>query len=110
LVKAGGKDVGRELTIMLEQELAFWQKTGPQLPLGWWNGGGLPWAEVERLRNRYSVTLEAVRGIGVARYREGQKVVTTLRDYWRSLPQLEDRSGLDQMSQECDRLLAALEK
>jgi len=34
--------------------------------------------------------------------------VTALRDYWRSLPHLEDPAGLTQMSETCDRVLAHL--
>jgi hypothetical protein len=43
-----------------------------------------------------------------ARFADGKATVTAFRDYWRSLPQLEDRSGLNQMSEECDQLLAEL--
>lgn len=35
-------------------------------------------------------------------------LVIELRDFWRSLPQLEDKSGLDQMSKECDSILQVL--
>ena len=42
------------------------------------------------------------------RYHDAESIVAELRDFWRSLPQLED-SGLDQMSKECDSLLDALQ-
>jgi len=37
-----------------------------------------------------------------------KEVVTEFRDFWRSLPQLDDKSGLNQMSEECDKILLAL--
>ena len=91
----------------MERELAFWKKAGPQLPKGWWSGGGLPWAEVERLRDRYSVTLEAVQGIGETRHAGGREAVTALRRFWKSLPQL---CEIEQLAEECDRVLSALDK
>jgi hypothetical protein len=39
------------------------------------------------------------------KYRDSQTAVTELRDFWKSLPQLEDRSGLNQMSERCDGML-----
>ncbi len=112
LARAGGPDSGAELTKLLEGELAFWKKIGPGLPAGWWNGanGAVPWDNVERLRNRYGRTLETIRGLRQARFAGGKATVTAFRDFWRSLPQLEDKSGLNQMSEECDGLLAELKK
>jgi hypothetical protein len=114
MAKAGGAAAGPDLTAILERETAFWKQKAPNLPQGWWNGGGqankVAWDEVERLRERYGVTLEAVRGLQAAKFAGGRKPVADLRDFWRSLPQLEDRSGLNQMSEECDRCLAALKE
>jgi hypothetical protein len=111
LTRAGGAAVGPELTALVEQELAFWKKIGPALPVGWWNGGpGLPNETVDRLRDRYGLVLWALRGLAEVRCAESKKVVTEFRDFWRSLPQLEDKSGLNEMSQECDRVLAGLKK
>jgi len=108
LVKAGGVGVGPELTRLVGQELAFWKKTGPNLQVGWWNGAGLKGDEVERLRDRYGVVLEALYGLQETRVADSRQVVTAFRDFWRSLPQLEDRSGLNQMSEACDRVLEKL--
>jgi hypothetical protein len=112
LARAGGPDAGAELAKLLEGELAYWKMTAPGLPAGWWNGAGGAVAEetAERLRERYSVTLETIRGLRQARFPEGKTTVTAFRDYWRSLPQLEDKSGLTQMSEECDHVLAELKK
>jgi hypothetical protein len=65
---------------------------------------------VDRLRDRYGLVLWALRGLAEVRCAESKKVVTEFRDFWRSLPQLEDKSGLNEMSQECDRVLAGLKK
>jgi hypothetical protein len=64
--------------------------------------------ELEVLRNRYSKVLEALRSLGKLKAAGCREMVTEFRDFWRALPQLEDSSGLDQMSRECDSVLAAL--
>jgi hypothetical protein len=110
LAHAGGMAAGSDLKAIVERELAFWKKEGPNLKVGWWNGGGLNDEKCERLRNRYSVALQALRGLAEVRFDDSKKVVREFRDFWRSLPQLEDRSGLNQMSQECDRVLSRLQK
>jgi hypothetical protein len=106
LAATGGKKVGSELTEIVGQELKFWRETAPKLKIGWWNKMDDP--QVDALRNRYSKVLEAIRQLGSLKFGGSRKVVTQFRDYWRSLPQLEDQSGLDQMSEECDDLLRQL--
>lgn len=112
LTEAGGTAAGPDLTALLERELAFWKKTGPKLPAGWWNnrGGLVGWEEAARLSDRYCLAREALRGLREVRFAASRKVVAEFRDFWRSLPQLEDKSGLNEMSKECDRLLDALKK
>jgi hypothetical protein len=101
------RQAGRELALLLGRELAVWKREGPRLPHAWWNGGGLEWAEVERFRERYGVALEAVRGLGEGGYWEGRQAVREFRYVWRSLPQLRE---IAQLGEECDRVLAKLEK
>ena len=108
LAWAGGPAVGHELVALLREDLAFWKATAPQLRPGWWNGTGLGGPDVEQLRNRYGRTLQILYALRELRVAAGRDAVTELRDYWRSLPQLEDQSGLNQMSQECDNVLRAL--
>jgi len=93
---------------MVETELAFWKRAAPTLKQGWWNGEGLEWEQVEPLRIRYGVVLEVFYSLKKIRPPECRSAVTEFRDYWCSLPQLEDRSGLSQMSQACDAVLNAL--
>ncbi len=87
LTKAGGADVGQELTELLEQELAFGKKAGPELPKGWWNrGDGVKKPdEVERLRNHYSRAHAAINGLGKIRHARGRETLTKFRNYWQSL-------------------------
>jgi hypothetical protein len=107
--QAGGRQVAPELTALLEKELSFWQQTGPTLQKGWWNGNGFASIDaVEPLRNRYGKIYRALVALNALRYREGEKLVTEVRDFWRSLPQLDDKSGLDQISDECDSILKEL--
>jgi hypothetical protein len=57
------------------------------------------------LRERYAQTLELVRALGRARYRPALITVKQLGNLWRSLPQLNDATGLNQMVTECDLLV-----
>jgi hypothetical protein len=109
LGQAGGASVCPELTKLVETETQFWKQAAPNLKSGWWNGTGIDWSEVETLRNRYVKLLAAIRVLNGLRYDGCKVAVTQLRDFWRSLPQLEDKSGIDQMSQECDNLLKSLQ-
>ena len=108
LGSAGGEAVLPELTAIVEKELSFWKKTAPDLEVGWWNGKGLEWKQVELLRDRYSVVLETLYTLRKLKSPKCESAVTVFRDYWRSLPQLEDNNGLDQMSQACDAVLNEL--
>jgi hypothetical protein len=108
LAEAGGAATGPELTAALERELAAWRKVGPGLKQGWWNGSeGLPWAETERLRNRYSVTLAALEALREVRFPGCRKAVAELQELWRMNPQLRVGSP-DEVNGECSRLLFEL--
>ena len=103
--EAGGESVGEELNRDLQEQLQFWQATGPTLSLGWWNQDPNPHAP---LRDRYVQTLELVRALGRAHYRPASNTAEQLGNLWRSLPQLDDPSGLSQMATECDQLVKNL--
>ncbi len=60
------------------------------------------------MRDRYSIVLEVFYTLREIKSPACGSAVREFRDYWRSLPQLEDKSGLDQMSQACDAVLEAL--
>lgn len=110
LGRAGGAAVASDMVAIVTAETAFWRARAPQLPVGWWNFAGPPQADVMLLRDRYSVLLMALRALVAAPSPSARASVTALRDFWRSLPQLEDRSGLNQMSETCDEVLAALSR
>jgi hypothetical protein len=107
LAEAGGESVGSQLDANLREQLAFWQKNGPVLSVGWWNQDANPHAP---LRDRYSVTIELVRALERVHYRPAAVTAQHLADFWRSLPQLDDPSGIDEMAAECDHLVATLGK
>ena len=50
-------------------------------------------------------TLYALERIG---YKGSEEAMIKLRDYRCSFPQLDDKSGLDQMSEECNTVLKSL--
>jgi hypothetical protein len=102
LGKAGGVEIGSELTLRLQEELRYWRTIGPQLPVGWWN---VDITEDAPLRLRYMKTLEIIQGLRETHHPSAKASVITLRDFWRSLPQLNDPSGLDQMAEECEQYL-----
>ncbi len=101
-VEAGGEAVGAELNSRLQQELAFWQATAPSLSQGWWNQDATPHA---LLRERYMQTFQLIVALERTHYIPASITATQLADFWRSLPQLNDPSGLNQMAKECDKLV-----
>jgi hypothetical protein len=107
IAKAGGADAGPELVKVLEQELAFWKKVGPDLPGDWWSGarGKVEWEEVTRLRDHYMVAYAAVIELGKLRHAGGREVVTEFAEYHRSLPQL---AAIKQLGEACDTTLKAM--
>ena len=106
LAAAGGDEVADELIAIVREEFGFWKETGPRLRGDWWNDINKP--ETQVLRDRYCKVLEALYSLRKLRVASCKEVVTEFRDFWRSLPQLEDKSGLNQMSEECDKILRAL--
>jgi len=104
--EAGGETVAEELNFRLQRELEFWRATAPSLSEGWWNQDSSPQAP---LRERYSQTLELIRGLTLTHYPAALSTVIELRDLWHFLPQLNDRSGLNQMAEECDELIEHLQ-
>lgn len=104
-VEAGGEGVGEELHTRLQRDLAFWQTTGASLPQGWWNQDPTPHSP---LREKYDHTLQLVLGLERTHYTPALVTARQLGDFWRSLPQLNDPSGLNQMSEACDKLVEHL--
>lgn len=107
LRKAAGADAGPELVRVLEHELTFWKKVGPDLPKGWWNGakGEIKRDEIERLRGHYDVAHSVVLELGSLRHASGREVVSEFGEYWKSLPQLVE---VKQLADVCDATLKAL--
>jgi len=105
--EAGGESVGEELDRRLRAQLTFWQATAPTLSVGWWNQDVTPHAP---LRERYGQTWELVLALERVHYRPASTTAEQLGNFWRSLPQLNDPSGLNEMANACDKLAAELRK
>ena len=90
----------------LQRDLAFWKSTGPTLSPGWWNEDTRIHAP---LRERYAQTYQLIVGLEQTRYSASLNTATELRDVWLSLPQLNDPGGLDQIVEECDKLIRRLQ-
>lgn len=110
MAAAGGRELGPEFVGLLENELAFWKAKAPSLQKGWWNGTGLQWSEVEAFRSEYVKSINIVGAFREWKLSGAREAVRAFRDCWRSLPQLGDDSGLDQMRQACDAVLNALDE
>ena len=109
--KAGGPAAGPELTSRLEADLRFWQAIGPTLPVGWSKriDEHGRWAEIHGYSDRYMQTIALIRSLDEIRYPRATFAAAQLRDFWRSLPQLNDPSGLNQMADDADRLVKHLQ-
>ena len=81
---------------MVESELAFWKKTAPGLKPGWWNN--MQDKRVGLLRQRYGFVLQIFYALKRLKSPGCEKAVAEFRDYWRSLPQLEDKNGLERVT------------
>jgi hypothetical protein len=106
LVQAGGEAVGQELNNYLRQDLEFWKSTIPLLPQDWWNEDTTAHAP---LRERYGRTYEVIIGLEKAHNLAALNTAIQLRDFWRSLPQLNGPRGRSQMVEECDKLIVLLQ-
>jgi hypothetical protein len=103
LVLTGGDSVGEDLTRHLQSELAFWTATGPSLAKGWYLPDSIPHPP---LRRHFSETVELIQGIEKAHYSPGLNTVVRLRDFWRSLPQLNE---LPWLADYCDEVIRGLQ-
>lgn len=101
--EAGGESVAEELNVRLQEQVRFWQATAPTLSIGWWNQDATPHAP---LRERYMQTWQLVLALERVHYQPAATTAEQLGNLWRSLPQLNDPSGLHQMATECDKLVA----
>lgn len=106
LTQAGGESVGAELNSRLRADLAFWRSKGSSLSQGWWNEDARIHAP---LRERYDHTYQLVVGLEKTQYTGALNTATQLRDLWRSLPQLNDPQGLNELAKECDKLIRHLQ-
>jgi len=103
--EAGGASVGEELDSRLQEQLKFWQAAAPTLSAGWWNQDANSHAP---LRERYMQPKELVLALERVHYRPASITAEQLDYFWRSQPQLNDPSGLDQMVVECNKLVEHL--
>jgi len=102
---AGGAEAAAELVAVVEQESAFWQRRGPTLKKGWWNGD--PADERKVLREHYSKLLQALRTLRPLRYAPCRDAVSSVRACWLSHQAL-DQIGESQMAHACDAVLRDL--
>ena len=107
MVEAGGTGVGADLNRRFKREVAFWESIGPTLAPGWWNTDPNPNAP---LRQQYSQMYQLIVSLEQLRVKEALTPARELDELWISNPQLNDPSGLNQISLECERLIKAVQE
>ena len=105
--KIGGAPATEEMVQIVRTETSYWKRTAPKLLPGWWNwnGPGLNESQREVVQDHCAVTNAAVYALLEMDYRGDMDAIRELRDYWSSLPQLNDKGGLDEVVTYCDRML-----
>lgn len=104
IADAAGPDAGKEMTAILQDELAYWKTTAPTLKSGWWNAD--PAERRQLLRNRYDLLDTPLRVLTKLPYQPSRDIVVQVRDFWSSLQQL---SNVSQITEECNQVLKALD-
>ena len=107
MVEAGGAAVRSDLNLRFQHEVAFWESVGPTLAVGWWNkdpNGNAP------LRLRYSQLYGLIISLQQIRNRDSLTSARELDQLWVSNPQLNDPSGLNQISLECEKLITMVQE
>jgi hypothetical protein len=100
-----GTDAGAEMVAVLQAELAYWQKIGPALKVGWWNDGRGPYPKNVSMRlDRLHFTIGRLR---ILQYPPARESLFQLRDFWASLPQLSTGQANDWVIKECNIALEA---
>jgi hypothetical protein len=102
MVEAGGSVVGSDLNHRFQREVAFWKSVGPTLQVGWWNQDPNQNAP---LRLRYSQLYQLIISLQQIRNKSALGPARELDELWVSNPQLNDPSGLNQISLECEKLI-----
>jgi hypothetical protein len=99
----GGAEVYAELLGVVREGNVYWRRVAPQLNDGWWNDMDNP--DLEVLRQNYMRLYAALSAMENMRPTpESVAIATEVRDFWRSLPQLQT-IGVDQISKACDALI-----
>jgi hypothetical protein len=106
--KAGGEALGEDLNTRLQEKLGFWRAMGSTLPRGWWNEIGMP--DREAFQRQYMETYQLVVALQKIDYPPALPTARELSAFWKSVPQLNDPSGLNRMSEESDRLIEHLSR
>ena len=111
VAEASGTDAGKEITAILEKELVFWKTEGPKLTVGWWNSAGKLMIIEERVRrdkhqDRYCILRHGLWVLEKQPYPPSRELVTEIRDFWTSLPQLNTQK---EIIETCEKILNVLE-
>ena len=106
MADSAGVEVGPELYSRLQEEVAYWRKRAPNLKMGWWSDTELP--DRKSLQDHYMVVFGIFQAFEKIRYQPCVPAVKEFLALWRSSPNLDDKSGLDQIIDEGVRLLKGL--
>jgi len=103
LGKAGGKEAGAELNLMLWKELRFWKGQRGSLQEGWWNGDA---SVSEPLRVRYATAYQLIYMLEKTGYAPAARTAREFANTWATIPPgaHESDQTVNQIVEECERL------
>jgi hypothetical protein len=98
-----GKEVGPELTVRLQSELAFWRARATSLKKDWWGDSNVP--DVKNLQDHYMVVLRVVEALKKISYRASIPIIKELLEFWSSSPNLDESTYSGGIVKECGQIL-----
>ena len=109
-INAVGVKSAPTFTAIVKQELVFWRKTAPTMPVGTLNnaaGKGYSYQQYQNLQTHFNRLQAALNGLRHFRYPPGKRSAMQTLALWRSLPQLEaQRRG--PITASCEMILKRL--
>lgn len=93
---------------VVNRELEYWKKTAPILPKTWRGGKDLPPHVFDSARDHNLRLTWVLESLAKHPTPLAKQPVQDLRDYFLSLPQLDDNKGQRHISKLCDRVLKAI--
>lgn len=92
------------ISTRLDAETNYWRSITASLEVGWWNDSD-NYTEYAPHKDRYGRLIAILRALQDNTELANVESIERLRDFWRSLPQLNDPSGTNEVTEACDNIL-----